>query len=64
MEIIEELMNASKNRGFSVAEIAMLLGKSRPTIYDWISGRNKPNIEDIEVWAAALGYRVVLDFRR
>jgi transcriptional regulator with XRE-family HTH domain len=39
-------------------------GSSVATLHRYESGRTVPNLEDLEAWAGALGYDVVLTLRR
>jgi len=40
-----ELGQLCLDRGYSVVEVAEVLGVSRQTVYNWMIGRNKPRLK-------------------
>ena len=58
----QELIRMRKAAGLSQADLATRLGSSKSRVSGVEVGRLGVNPEDVEAWAAACGYKVVVSF--
>lgn len=62
--VIHQLRSERMGRGLSQREVGELIGNtSYGSIYNWECGVNSPTLQNLRIWAEALGYEVVLQRR-
>lgn len=57
---VRALFEAMETSRITIAEVAVLTDHSRVGVSQWKSGRTTPRIDDLELFARAIGYRLVL----
>lgn len=56
--LLEQLAGERQTRGLTQAATGARIGFSRRTISHWESGTRQPTLDDVEMYAAALGFRL------
>ena len=62
LELLEKMLKARKKSGLTQAEVAAIMGTSTSVVGRLETGGHSPKLDTLERYAAAMGYKVKIDF--